>query len=181
MRKQILFILIALLILSLCACSAPAGTVPYTVTKNGTDFTVDPENGTIFDGTNTYSYSFSSTYAGSELEFIYPDGSSWWWREENGFGVGGWSNDYHGADYIPGEVLQEIVEAGSPKQSAPRNLWLNFVLLAIGIFYLAVPRAAWFLVYGWRYKDAEPSDIALTMSRISGALLIILAVILLFT
>ena len=57
---------------------------------------------------------------------------------------------------------------------------LILLLLAVGIFNTASPHTAWYLEYGWRYKDAEPSDMALTFSRLGGILAIIAAVILIF-
>ena len=50
-----------------------------------------------------------------------------------------------------------------------------FLLLwAIGLFNVLAPRAAWYLSYGWRFKDAEPSDAALMMARIGGVIAIII-------
>ena len=49
----------------------------------------------------------------------------------------------------------------------------------MGIFNAAAPRAAWYLSYGWRYKDAEPSDAALVVARLGGAAAITAGVILL--
>ena len=38
---------------------------------------------------------------------------------------------------------------------------LILLLEAVGVFNLAAPRAAWYAEWGWRIKDAEPSDRAL--------------------
>lgn len=54
-----------------------------------------------------------------------------------------------------------------------------FLLIVMGIFQLVSPQTAWYLSYGWRYKDAEPSDIALVMERVGGVVAIIVGIIIL--
>ena len=62
------------------------------------------------------------------------------------------------------------------EQSAPSrrntggNPLLGLLLLAVGIFHAAAPRAAWFLARGWYYKDAQPSDLALGLNRVFGVM-----------
>lgn len=55
MKKISLFFFGMCFIFLLCACTSKEGK-QYTVTKNGTHFTVNTENSTISDGTYTYSY-----------------------------------------------------------------------------------------------------------------------------
>lgn len=52
-------------------------------------------------------------------------------------------------------------------------------IVAVGIFNLVSPYSAWYLEYGWRYKNAEPSDLALQVCRVSGGVAILAAIILL--
>lgn len=42
-----------------------------------------------------------------------------------------------------------------------------------GLIAAISPYSAWYLSYGWRFKDAEPSDLALGAERIIGILLVI--------
>ena len=60
------------------------------------------------------------------------------------------------------------------------NIIVGIVVILVGIFNLADPYHAWYLRDGWRYKDAEPSDAALLMGRISGGIAIVLGVICFF-
>ena len=41
------------------------------------------------------------------------------------------------------------------------------------------PRAAWALSYGWRFKDAEPSEAALVVNRVCGGALVLLGLVVL--
>ncbi|MCL2313478.1 MAG: hypothetical protein FWC41_13560 [Firmicutes bacterium] len=58
---------------------------------------------------------------------------------------------------------------------------ITIIIIGIGVLSLVSPETAWKIGYGWRYKNAEPSDFALIFYRIIGVVLIILAVILFFT
>ncbi|MBE6962450.1 MAG: hypothetical protein E7445_08365 [Ruminococcaceae bacterium] len=57
---------------------------------------------------------------------------------------------------------------------------LILVLLAVGIFNTVSPHTAWYLENGWRFKNAEPSDLALGMTRLAGIVFIAVAIITFF-
>ena len=59
-----------------------------------------------------------------------------------------------------GLVIEEYV--------ARENLFFGIICLLIGLFNLFCPYGAWFLGYGWRYENAEPSDLMLIATRIIG-------------
>ncbi|MBO5253428.1 MAG: hypothetical protein J6C51_05740 [Clostridia bacterium] len=52
------------------------------------------------------------------------------------------------------------------------------LLIALGLFAVLSPQTVWYLEYGWRFKDAEPSNLALTLNRIGGIVSIALGVFL---
>ena len=176
--KASLFLLLASSILFLCACSFSGGTeAVYTLEKGGKSFTVDTENTTISDGTNVYHYTFSGDSSHYQINIVYPDGSSYWWQMNNGSGYGGWSDQYHENRFVSGEVLCEVVEAGMPKPASSKNFFLIILLLGLGIFNIVSPRTAWYLEYGWRYTDVQPSELALWLNRGAGLLLLFLCFI----
>lgn len=179
-KKLLAALLTVLLILSLCACAQEKSTI-YTVNVNGKDYVVDMENSTIFDGTYTYPFVLSTTGNGYKVEFTYPDGSTFWWYTIEYGSYGGWSNDYSAARYVDGDVLCQVLEAEmtvEPAKKVSGGLFLmSIVLLAVGMMNVASPHTAWYVEYGWRYKDAEPSDLALAANRVGGVVAIIVAVI----
>ena len=60
-------------------------------------------------------------------------------------------------------------------------MWLmSIIFILAGIFNLVAPDAAWYLSRGWQYKDAEPSDAALVVTRIGGVAIVI-GIVLLFS
>lgn len=54
---------------------------------------------------------------------------------------------------------------------------LGFVLIFFGAISVMWPYSAWYLSVGWKLKDAEPSDLALTMNRVGGSLMVIVGFI----
>lgn len=57
---------------------------------------------------------------------------------------------------------------------------MSIIFILAGIFNLVAPDAAWYLSRGWQYKDAEPSDAALVVTRIGGVAIVI-GIVLLFS
>lgn len=172
-----------LLLLALCACGAQdAGNAPYTETRNGKDYVVDREAGTVSDGQYTYAFTFSGDSARYDLQITYPDGSSYWWTQSDNMGYGGWSEDYDEHRYVSGDVLREVLAAKAPKAPAASggHAGAGLLLLLLGLFGAVFPRTAWYLSCGWRFKNAEPSDAALLAGRAGGAFAAVLGVVLLF-
>ena len=183
MKKLFAAILCVLLGLSLFACASSQPSA-YRVQRNGKEYVVDRVSKKISDGTHTYRYSLDGDSGGYSIEITYPDGSTYWWRTQSSgsivTGHGGWSNDYDENRYVSGETLCDILEAAVPKKAESKNILLILGLLAVGIFNTASPHTAWYLEYGWRYKDAEPSDLALSTTRFGGIAAIAVAVIMMF-
>jgi len=61
---------------------------------------------------------------------------------------------------------------------------MNYVFaiacMILGFAMLLFPKMMWFLSFGWKYKNSEPSDAALIFERIGGIVAIILALIIIF-
>lgn len=184
MKKWLVFLFAMSLIFSLCSCtSSDSADISYTTSVNGINLTVNPEEGTISDGTNLYRYTVSAYANGYKVNITYPDGSSWWWNEQRSgefsSGSGGWSDDYDETSYIEGSVLQKAVISRIPEPQEPKNILLIVVLIAVGIFNLFFPQTSWYLGYGWRYSNAEPSEAALVLNRIGGGVAVAVALLLL--
>lgn len=181
MKRFCLWIVVLLSVFTLCGCQGKEGQEPYDVTYNGETYTVDQEQGTITCDGVVYQFEISSRGGNSvNLDITYPDGSRYYWTKDGSFGHGGWSNDYNPetSGYVPGDVLWDVLSLESTGQghSGP-SLILVVFLLAVGVFQIISPRTAWMLGYGWRFKDVEPSELALTVNRAVGVLLIFVSII----
>ena len=131
---------------------------------------------------NTYQYEVSGSSNEYSITITFPNGSKYW-RDASGVdGVisytAGWSENYNAERYADGEVLCGILEREVGKERSPLNIILGLILLAAGIFCTASPYNVWYMEYGWRYKDAEPSGLALGLNRFGGIVAIIVAVVL---
>lgn len=60
------------------------------------------------------------------------------------------------------------------------NIFVGLFAIVIGLINAISPETGWYLSHGWKYKDAEPSDAALTTGRISGIAAIIIGIICFF-
>ena len=184
MKTALMFCLAALLALSMCACSSAGDTSTYTVGE----YVVDRVNCTISDGMYTYQYTFSGDASGYSIDITYPDGSTYWWHRQmdnsgTGSSSGGWSDDYDEGRYVSGDTLREILVAGAPrasKERSPGMTLFGIVMLVGGLFNTISPQTAWYLSDGWKFKDAEPSDAALGLTRVGGAACILIGAILIF-
>ena len=185
MAKRILTLALLLtLTLALCACAPKDSGSPYTVEKYGATYTVDKKNSTISDGEYTYSYTMTGGYGGYKITITYPNGSTYWSDVNNSGSIitsaGGWSDNYDETKYVRGDILVDVLETKATRQREKgNNIFLAIILMAVGAFNAAVPQAAWFLKYGWRFKNAEPSDLALGINRGIGIAAVVIGLIML--
>jgi len=56
----------------------------------------------------------------------------------------------------------------------------GFIAIVIGIVNIIFPNAMWYLSEGWKYKNAEPSDAALIMTRVGGGFAIVIGLFIMF-
>jgi len=54
------------------------------------------------------------------------------------------------------------------------------LLIVIGLWNVISPQSAWYFNYGWRFKDAEPSDEALSVGRFGGAVALFIGIVIQF-
>ena len=158
----------------------------YTVYSYGAPYTIDTQSRTISDGTYTYGYEYAAS--GRSVSFIYPDGNvySAGISTANSSGAGGVSAGTISADYDyssgytdPLSLCYALTSPRETERASDTNPLVALLLCGVGIFNLAAPKASWYLSYGWRFKDAEPSDAAITISRIGGGIAVVIGVIML--
>ncbi|MCG7378088.1 hypothetical protein MH215_13885 [Paenibacillus sp. ACRSA] len=58
------------------------------------------------------------------------------------------------------------------------SAFIGVLALILGALFAIWPYLGWYLRLGWRLKDAEPSDLALSVDRILGVVLVIIGLIL---
>jgi hypothetical protein len=58
---------------------------------------------------------------------------------------------------------------------------LAILVLIMSIIAIFAPRITWFLSTGWRFKNAEPSDLVLSLNRIGGVIATVISVFVIVT
>ncbi len=170
-----LFAAVLSLMMVLCACADQSES--WTVSRNGIEFLVDSQ--TISDGSHIYQYEFSGHAESYQITIAYPNGSAYWFSKSGQNGHGGWSEDYRETAYVDGNTLCQVILARAPEPEAAGPILGAAALIVLGLFHGLCPERAWYWGYGWRYKNAEPSDDALMLSRLGGIVAVVLGVILL--
>lgn len=173
-----IFVLLAASVLNGCQTANV-----YTVTQDEETYTVDRVRKTIACDGVVYQFKITRSDERSvDLDITYPDGSTYYWSNTDGLYRDSWSDDYDplARGYVPGGMLrvilfQEVRPSG--QMVAGPELRVAFLLLSVGVLLAVVPWAAWILAYGWRFKDAEPSDFALGANRILGITLIVIVMV----
>ena len=182
MRKVWLFVSSVLLILALCGCYR--STEPYTVEKNYLTFEINPEAKTVFDGTDTYSYTISENDSGYRITITYPDGSTYTESKRGSHITGSTSKDYDQYRYLDGATLCSVLSEEIQHTSSPvihvSNIFAGILCIGVGVFHICSPYAHWYWTRGRWFKNAEPSDWALKCTQIGGIVFVVLGVLLFF-
>lgn len=165
MKRVFALLLATLLVLSLCACAGEKTGV-RRVLFYGKGYTIDYDDHTISDGNLTCTFSGS----GNHIKLTYPDGN-----HIESDGSHSWGSDEHWSeslDFIA--VLQQELPA---QDGGWYGALLGLALILLGAFNAVFPKTAWHLEYGMWIKNAEPTDAALTVNRVVGAVLIALGAV----
>lgn len=184
-RTTAIFALILAAAMLLAGCKKEPLPAVYTVYSYGAPYTIDTQSRTISDGTYTYGYEYAAS--GSSVSFTYPNGEVYGASitvMSNGIGgvsAGAISGDYdYDSGYTdPFTLHRALTSPRETEKASDTNPLVALLLCGVGIFNLAAPKASWYLSYGWRFKDAEPSDAAITLSRIGGGIAVVIGVIML--
>lgn len=179
MKKVMAIFLGVLFLLMLCGCSG--SNKVYTYETNRYSLEVNQKEQTISDGVHTYEYTFSGNKSQYRIDITYPNGATYYWNQSDMTGSGGWSDDYNGIRYVDGEILCRAIVERAPEPASGGKIVAALLVIGGGAFYALAPEVAWHWNIGWRFRDAEPSDMALRANRIVGVVVLILGLIVLFT
>lgn len=182
MKRVVTLILLVALLLCGCAAEQPEPQEPYTSVINGVSYYVNPEAQTITVDGYDYYYTYIDNDDRRGVSITYPNGTvvTDSYSPSSGMGgvsfssmdVSGYADCYDLLDVVPEQVREE--EKGEMIQL----IFLGIPLIALGWWEAARPDTHWNWMYGWRYKDAEPSDEALGRIMAAGYLEIAFGVIL---
>ena len=179
MKRMLVFILIAMMLLTLTACSTgPRGTEQVTLTKGNQKYliTFDYDNRTITVDNDVYHYEYSP----ESCTITYPNGATYLETATPTGAVISWDGDYDTNRYLNGMSLTNMLSVAyeREKDHLPMNgailLGCPFVAF-VGILLAYDPEEMLRLRYRWWFKDVEPSEMAIISTRVSGVLMIVIA------
>ena len=170
-----------LLLLAVTVFFAGCQKIPetYTYRHNGKTLTVNTVEKTIDDGRYLYHYTLSED---NGITITYPDGSVYP-DNTSSLPVIIIGNDNVIEDtnspYLSGWVLVNSLEKAVGKNP---TFHVGFFLLCIlmlgaGAFLILDPETAIYLRHMWWFKDAEPTDFAIGMTRFGGVISAICGVV----
>ena len=204
MKRKIAVVLLAVMLLTLAACErAPKGTTRQHIMKDdevvtlvinfdqqtitaGGDLviiTAVDNNGTVIGGTpqkegDVYHYTFED----ENITITYPNGATYWESATTTGAVIGWDDDYDPERYIDGDILaRQLTQA----YQYSRKNWdsvlvvgfFSLIIIVLSILDIKHPDVLHRMRYGLWVQNAEPTEFALTISRLCGVVAIVLAVI----
>ena len=175
-RNFLWLLCLVCVLLAGCAKSEQPEVLGNTGQTEEVSLTVDWEKQTISDGQYTYTYSISS----DRVSITYPNGATYYESVGGTGGTSGWSDDYDSVTYVSGDKLVKRLEGQTTLPENKKSVLPALLVILLGIFPMVFPRNAWYLSWGWRFRDAEPSALALAAERICGILTVIVGVVLLF-
>ena len=185
MKKRWKIAVLFYCVLALCllaACGRSENPQVYSVEYNGKVFTVDQVHQTIAVDDYVCYFQVSGGAGNTTFDVTYPNGATYFWTSSGNSGHGGWSDGYDPDRYVPGDVLWDVLslDRRSENSGSGRYRGPGLLLILLGAVNAAAPRAMWYLSHGWRYNNAEPSEVALFAGRAGGVAAILLGVFCLF-
>lgn len=174
MKRILLLLCLAALLLTGCGSRE----TEFTVEKGGVTYTVNTEAGTISGGGYNCRYTIADDKESVTVRF--PDGKTWTkYKNEgsssmNGFGTNNFALIKAAGDMT--DILLDLTDSG-PNW---RSLVISVLSFGLGLGMILKPYAFWKIKWGWRFQDAAPSGMALRSIQFTGAILMLVCVLLFF-
>ena len=185
-RIYALLLVVFMTLMVACGCSEKKQDV-YTVSKDGKEYIVDTVEQTITVDQVEYDYYIWGDSDNYDIKVVFPDKSYYKDGEHTSGAVSvsglDISSNFNLDNTELGEELFEIAKAEVPKAekmkplgSVVQRLLLVVLIGGCGVWNFLDPYMAWKFSEGWRYKNVEPSELALAGHKVSGVILIVIAI-----
>lgn len=162
-----------------CSASSPEVIVNGEVLQ----FVGSRTEGTIVHDGNNYAYQ-TSEY---QIFITYPHGAEYVLTMYDNGSSGGWRNPLGEEFVLPAElgyldedILIDAIQSRQPRRLPASQIAISVILVLLGLWGVLSPYTQWYASYGWRYKDAEPSDAALLIGRITSGVILLAGIAVLF-
>lgn len=174
MKRILLLLCLAALLLTGCGSRE----TEFTVEHRGVTYAVNTEAGTISGGGYNCRYAISDDKESVTIRF--PNGTTWTQHKKEGSSSisGSGTNDL-ALMKAAGDMAYIVLDL---TDSGPnwRSLAISVLVFGVGLGMILSPHAFWKIKWGWRFRDAEPSGMALRSIQFTGFVLMLVCVILFF-
>ena len=200
MKRTVALLLLVVMVITLSACSAsPRGIETQVVGKNGEPviLTFNYDEKTITAGGDMFTVEvggvpvWSDTpaededvyryeYDGGNITITYPNGAVWNEAPTSTGAAISWDDNYDPQRYIEGDVFVPYLKQAYMPQYREGIGGIGFaclIMAAIGVVMFAVPEELIEMKYGWRFKNAEPTEFAVWEVRIGGIIIVVVAIV----
>ena len=189
MKRTVALLLLVVMVITLSACSTgPRGTEFQTVEHNGNIviLTFDYDEKTIsasnkWNDTGKVNEVYRYEYDGGNITITYPNGAVWIESPTSTGAAISWDDNYDPQRYIEGDVFAMYLNrAYMSPQIREGIVGIGFaclIMAAVGVVMFVVPEELIEMKYGWRFKNAEPTEFAVWEVRIGGIVVVIVAVV----
>ena len=189
MKRTVALLLLVVMVITLSACSTgPRGTEFQTVEHNGNVvmLTFDYDEKTItasnkWNDTGKANEVYRYEYDGGNITITYPNGAVWIEAPTSTGAAISWDDNYDPQRYIEGDVFATYLkQAYMSPQIREGIVGIGFaclIMAAVGVVMFVVPEELIEMKYGWRFKNAEPTEFAIWEVRIGGIVVVIVAVV----
>ncbi len=187
-RNTLICLALIFLMLSVGGCSNKEKN-KWTV--DGKEVTINQSENIITYDNEIYTYEKNKSY----IQITYPNKMVY--REEyssSGISTSTWSADpnlstgiidittygYLSERMIIDTILKysSEIDPNARFSLSGRSPILGFIITILGAIVIIFPKGSWYLNYGWRYKNSEPSKVAINVQRVSGAIAVIVGLLL---
>jgi hypothetical protein len=84
---------------------------------------------------------------------------------------------YIDENYLVDAILKYM---GMKSKESTTGIFVIFISAAAGLWGIISPGSLWYVSYGWRYKNAQPTQAAIILNRIAGVILLMIVIFKIF-
>lgn len=190
LRNTLVCLALVLVMLGLGGCSS----------KEKNKWTIDGKEVVLNQSENTITYDdqvYHYTKSNTQIQITYPN-QMVYSEMYNGSSVtsSSWAMDINEDatfidittyGYLSERTIIDVVlkysreiDPSSGFSLSGRSPLLGLFIVFLGAIVILFPKASWYLNYGWRYKDSEPTKVAITVQRVSGGIAVVVGLFLIF-
>lgn len=186
MKRAVMLLLLAIFLLTGCVAREPQPQEPYSQFVGNTEYIVDPNAKTVTVNGHVITYAYTQ----DGVEITYPNGAVYRHVNVNEWAsTGGWINadaDFiinNGNDYADCHALMIVVPEKPVEKKTEVDSKTVFgiigglCLVGVGAWMCANPESHFYWTKGWWFENAEPSEWAVSVTTVSGWLMIIFGAI----